>query len=91
MVVYELPKLLFKFWMIFDNKYLWGIYKKASGLSYAVVERQRFLLRQQVGIDNREIHERQRRGLRISNLISSCLVFVYFVSFAVVKTCKEYR
>ena len=25
MVVYELPKLLFKFWMIFDNKYLWGI------------------------------------------------------------------
>ena len=56
---------------------------------YAVVERQRFLLRQQVGIDNREIHERQRRGLRISNLISSCLVFVYFVSFAVVKSYKE--
>ena len=25
MVVYELSKLLFKFWMIFGNKYLWGI------------------------------------------------------------------
>ena len=40
-------------------------------------------------IDNHEIHEkneRQGRGLRISGqLISGCLVFVYFVSFVVEK------
>ena len=41
------------------------------------------------GIDNHEIHEkneRQGRGLRISGqLISGCLVFVYFISFVVEK------
>ena len=63
--------------------------KKASGLSYAVVEQQRFLLRPQVGIENREIHESRKRGLRISNLISGCLVLVYFVSCEVVKSYKE--
>ena len=42
-----------------------------------------------VRIDNHEIHEkneRQTRGLKISDqLISDCLVFVYFVSFMVEK------
>ena len=42
-----------------------------------------------VKIDNHEIHEkneRQERGLRVAGqMISGCLVFVYFVSFVVEK------
>ena len=32
--VYEPPKLLFEVWMIFGDKYLWGIKRLPAGLSY---------------------------------------------------------